>query len=133
MVASLEKGTELEMEVRSRLSDKWSSSPDQNAKKSDTLSTDKVEMIAEQEPERRAGAPRLRRQHAFRQTEVSARRKNLMFTPEEDKYLKAGHKRHGFCHCRESILRDPELHSQKGRTANSLLNRAARRFGSLAF
>ena len=121
-----DRGTELEMEVRSRLSDKSTSSPDQNADNSDT---DEVEMITETQPERLEGVPRLRREVAFRQTEIVARRKNLMFTPEEDKYLKAGLKRHGFGHW-EAILRDPEFHFQKGRTANSLLSRAARRFGS---
>ena len=121
-----DRGTELEMEVRSRLSDKSTSSPDQNADNSDT---DEVEMSTETQPERLEGVPRLRREVAFRQTEIVARRKNLMFTPEEDKYLKAGLKRHGFGHW-EAILRDPEFHFQKGRTANSLLSRAARRFGS---
>ena len=121
-----DRGTELETEVRSRLSDKSTSSPDQNADNSDT---DEVEMSTETQPERLEGVPRLRREVAFRQTEIVARRKNLMFTPEEDKYLKAGLKRHGFGHW-EAILRDPEFHFQKGRTANSLLNRAARRFGS---
>ena len=121
-----DRGTELEMEVRLRLSNKSTSSPDQNADNSDT---DEVEMSTETQPERLEGVPRLRREVAFRQTEIVARRKNLMFTPEEDKYLKAGLKRHGFGHW-EAILRDPEFHFQKGRTANSLLSRAARRFGS---
>ena len=121
-----DRGTELEMEVRSRLSDKSTSSPDQNADNSDT---DEVEMSTETQPERLEGVPRLSREVAFRQTEIVARRKNLMFTPEEDKYLKAGLKRHGFGHW-EAILRDPEFHFQKGRTVNSLLSRAARRFGS---
>ena len=53
----------------------------------------------------------------------------MMFTPKEDKYLKAALKKYGFGHW-EAILRDPKFHFQKGRTANSLLSRAARRFGS---
>ena len=121
-----DRGTELEMEVRSRLSDKSTSSPDQNAGNSDT---DELDMSMETQPERLEGVPRLRREVAFRQTEIVARRQNLMFTPEEDKYLKAGLRRHGFGHWK-AILRDPEFHFQKGRTANSLLSRTARRFGS---
>ena len=120
-----DRGTELEMEVRSRLSVKSTSSPDQNADNSDT---DEVEMITKTQPERLEGVPRLRREVAFRKTEIGAKRKNVMFTPKEDKFLKAGLKKHGFGHW-EAILRDPEFHFEKGRTANSLLSRAARRFG----
>ena len=54
-----------------------------------------------------------------------------MFTPEEDDYLKAGIERHGYGQWK-AIVRDPEFRFQKGRTANSLLSRAARRFGSLS-
>ena len=113
------------MEVHSRLSDKSTSSPDQNADNSDT---NEVEMITKTQPECLEGVPRLRREVAFRQTEIGAKRKNVMFTPKEDKFLKAGLKKHGFGHW-EAILRDPEFHFEKGRTANSLLSRAARRFG----
>ena len=116
------------MEVRSRLSDKSTSSQDQNAENSDTPSTDEVEMITEKQPKRLAGVPSLMREDAFRQTEIGARRKNVMFTRKEDKYLKAGLTKHGFEHW-EAILRDPEFHFQKSRTANSLLSRTARRFG----
>jgi len=121
-----DRGTELEMEVRSRLSDKSTSSPDQNADNSDT---DEVEMITKTQPERLEGVPILRREVAFRQTEIGAKRKNVMFSPEEDKYLKAGLKKHGFGQW-QAILRDPEFRFQKVRTANSLLSRAARKFGS---
>ena len=54
-----------------------------------------------------------------------------MFTPEEESYLKAGIARHGYGQWKV-ILRDSEFHFQEGRTANSLLSRAARRFGSLS-
>ena len=50
-----DRGTELEMEVRSRLSDKSTSSPDQYADNSDT---DEVEMSTETQPERLEGVPR---------------------------------------------------------------------------
>jgi len=124
-----DRGTELEMEVRSRLSDLSSSSQDQNADNSDTPSTDEVEVITKKQPERLAGVPRLTREDAFRPNEIGARRKNVMFSPEEDKYLKAGLKKHGFGQW-QAILRDPEFRFQKVRTANSLLSRAARKFGS---
>ena len=71
-----DKGTELEMEGRSRLSDKSTSSQEHNADKSDSSLTDEDETIT-------------KTQYA-RQTEIGARRKNVMFTPVEDKYLKAG-------------------------------------------
>ena len=54
-----------------------------------------------------------------------------MFTPEEENYLKAGIERYGYGQWK-AILRDSEFRFQKGRTANSLLSRAARRFGSLS-
>ena len=122
-----DKGTELEIEVRLRLSDKSTSSQEQNSDKSDSSSTDELETITETQTEPLAGVPRLRREDAFRgKQEMGARRKSLMFTPEEDKYLKAGLKRYGFGQW-QAILRDPEFHFQKGRKANSLLSRAARR------
>ena len=67
------------MEVRSRLSDKSTSSQEHSADKSDSSLTNEDETIT-------------KTQYA-RQTEIGARRKNVMFTPEEDKYLKAGLKR----------------------------------------
>ena len=103
------------MEVRSRLSDKSTSSQEHYADKSDTSLTDEGETTT-------------KTQHA-RQTEVGARRKNVMFTPEEDKYLKPGLKRYGFSQWK-AILRDPDFHFHEGRTSNSLLSRAARKFGS---
>ena len=51
-------------------------------------------------------------------------RKVLLFTPEEDKYLKMGLDRHGFGNW-TAIRRDPDFHFQKGRKPNSLLNRRA--------
>ena len=110
-----DKGTELEMEVRSRLSDKSTSSQEHSADKSDSSLTDEDETIT-------------KTQYA-RQTEIGARRKNVMFTPEEDKYLQAGLKRYGFGQWK-AILRDPDFHFHEGRTPNSLLSRAARKFGS---
>ena len=69
------------MEVRSRLSDKSTSSQEHSADKSDSSLTNEDETITKTQ--------------YVRQTEIGARRKNVMFTPEEDKYLKAGLKRYG--------------------------------------
>ena len=94
----------------------------------------KIKMVAkliETPPERLSGVPRLRRENAFIVTDFPARKKSLMFTPEEDGYLKAGIARHGYGQWK-AILRDSEFHFQEGRTADSLLSRAARRFGSLS-
>ena len=55
------------------------------------------------------------------------KRKILLFTADEDKYLRAGINCHGYGQW-SAILRDPRYKFQKGRTANSLLNRALRKF-----
>ena len=115
-----DKGAELEIEGRSRLSDKSTSSQEQNSDKSDSSSTDEVETITETQTEPLAGVPRLSREDAFRgKQEMGARRKSLMFTPEEDKYLKAGLKRYCFGQW-QAILRDPEFHFQKRRGKQTL-------------
>ncbi|CAH3184466.1 unnamed protein product [Porites lobata] len=124
-----ERGSELEMDVRSRLSENSSSSQEQDVGRTDTSSNDEEDVITDTKREPLVGVPKLRRENAFRVTETSTRRKSLMFTPEEDKFLKAGLKRHGFGQWK-AILTDPDFQFQKGRTANSLLSRAARRFGS---
>ena len=100
-----ERGSEPEMDVRSRLSENSSSSQEQDVGKTDTSS------------------------NAFRVTETSTRRKCLMFIPAEDKFLKAGLERPGFGQWK-AMLTDPDFQFQNGRTANSLLSRAVRRFGS---
>ena len=117
------------MDVRSRLSENSSSSQEQDAGKTDTSSNDEEDVITDTTREPLVGVPKLRRENAFRVTETSTRHKSLMFTPEEDKFLKAGLKRHGFGQWK-AILTDPDFQFQKGRTTNSLLSRAARRFGS---
>ena len=126
-----EKGSEIEIDVRSRLSGNSASSEHQNASKTDTSSNDEGETIAETPPERLSAVPRLKRENAFIVTDCPARKKSLMFTPAEDGYLKAGIERHGYGQWK-AILRDPEFRFQEGRTANSLLSRAARRFASLS-
>ena len=125
------KGSVLKIDVRSRLSGNSASSEDQNGSKTDTSSNDEGETITEIPAERLSGVPRLKRENAFIVTDFPARKRSFMFTPEEDDCLKAGIGRHGYGQWK-AILRDPEFRFQKGRTANSLLSRAARRFGSLS-
>ena len=55
-----EKGSELEINVRSRLSGYSASSEDQNGSKTDTTSNDEGETIAETPPGRLSGVLRLR-------------------------------------------------------------------------
>ena len=57
------------------ISDKSTSSPEQNGTKTDTSSNDEGEIIAETPPGRLAGVPRLKRENAFKVTEFSARKK----------------------------------------------------------
>ena len=120
-----------EIDVSSRLSGNSASSEDQNGSKTVTSSNNEGETITETPPNRLSGVPRLKRENAFIVSRFPARKKSLMFTPEEDNYLKAGIERYGYGQWK-AILRDSEFRFQKGRTANSLLSRAARRFGSLS-
>ena len=85
-----DKGLELEMDVRSRILDKSTSSPEQNGTKTDTSSNNENETIAVTLPGHLAGVPRPRQKNAFRVTEFSPRKESLVFTHEEDSYLKAG-------------------------------------------
>ena len=119
-----ERGSELEMDVRSRLSENSSSSQEQDVGKTDTSSNDEEHVITDTTREPLVGVPKLRRENAFSATEASKRRKSLIFTPEEDKFLKAGLKRHGFGQWK-AILTDPDFQFQKVRAANCLLSRAA--------
>ena len=84
------------MDVRSRLSENSSFSQEQDVGKTDTSSNDEEDVITDTTREPLIGVPKLRRENAFRVAETSARRKSLMFTPEEDRFLKAGLKWHGF-------------------------------------
>ena len=106
------KGSELEIDVRSRLSGNSASSEDQNDSKTNTSSNDEGEKITETPPKRFSGVPRLKRENAFIVTDFPARKKSLMFTPEEDNYLKAGIERHGYGQWK-AILRDSEFHFKR--------------------
>ena len=113
-----EKGSALEMDVRSRLSDKSASSPEQE--ENDDGSVPEEHNI-------RITPTNSKSKNTSKTPDSLTGRKILLFTPEEDQYLRMGLERHGFGNW-TAILRDPDFHFQKGRKPNSLLNRAARKF-----
>ena len=113
-----EKGSALEMDVRSRLSDKSGSSPEQ--KENDDGSAPEEHNIP-------ITPTNSKSKNASKTPDCFTGRKILLFTPEEDQYLRMGLERHGFGNW-TAILRDPDFNFQKGRKPNSLLNRAARKF-----
>ena len=110
-----EKGMQLDGDVSSRLSsDSPGSSPDKTDEPSNEGIDNEQKDNALEQPAATANTP-------------CRKRKLLLFTPKEDEYLKDGLKQYGFGKW-SLILRDPEYSFQKGRTANSLLNRATRKF-----
>ena len=113
-----EKGSALEMDVRSRLSDKSASSPEQEEIDDGSVPEEHNILITPTDS---------RSKNASKTPDSLPGRKILLFTPEEDQYLRMGLERHGFGNW-TAILRDPDFHFQKGRKSNSLLNRAARKF-----
>ena len=130
-----DKGTKLEEDVISRLSDISSaSSQEHDAHHLSSGSTEEVESAEEALPLKRESnlgeIPRLTRQRAFKVANIGRtcnRKKALLFTQDEDRYLKAGLKRYGYGQW-TAILRDSEFHFQKGRSSDSLKKRAAAKF-----
>ena len=113
-----EKGSALEMDVRSRLSDKSASSPEQEENDDGSVPEEHNILIT---------PTNSKSKNTSKTPDSLTGRKILLFTPEEDRYLRMGLERHGFGN-RTAILRDPDFYFQKGRKPNSLLNRAARKF-----
>ena len=113
-----EKGSALEMDVRSRLSDKSASSPEQEENDDGSVPEEHNILIT---------PTNSKSKNTSKTPDSLTGRKILLFTPEEDQYLRMGLERHGFGNW-TAILRDPDFHFQKGRKPNSLLNRAARKF-----
>lgn len=114
-----EKGSALEMDVRSRLSDKSASSPEQEDNDDGS--------VPEEHTDIHITPTNSKSKNVSKTPDSFTGRKILLFTPEEDQYLRMGLERHGFGNW-TAILRDPDFHFQKGRKPNSLLNRAARKF-----
>ena len=98
-----EKGSELEMDLRSRLSDKSASSPEKE--ENDDGSTPEEDNIF-------ITPSKFKSQNASKTPDSLRGRKILLFTPEEDKYLTMGLDRHGFGNW-TAILRDPDFRFQK--------------------
>ncbi|XP_028518041.1 uncharacterized protein LOC110249249 [Exaiptasia diaphana] len=111
------RGSQLDDEVNVRLSDSPNTSPndkDECESTSSSFPAPKTRSIADDSAKSSQGR----------------KRKMLLFSLEEDNCLKLGIARHGFGQW-SSILKDPDYNFQKGRTANSLLNRASRKFSTL--
>ena len=108
-----EKGSQVDDDVSVRLSDSPNSSP----------GSDKEQVNID------AGNSNVRTTQESNSIKPgqSRKKKIMLFSTEEDNYLKSGIERYGFGQW-SVILRDPEYRFQKGRTANSLLRRAMRKF-----
>jgi len=114
-----EKGSQVDDDVSVRLSDSPNSSPGSD-KEQVNISKDAEHFTLSATQE-----------SSSNKTEGQLRKKKmLLFSSEEDNYLKAGIENYGFGQWSQ-ILRDPTYNFQKGRTANSLLNRAMRKFSNL--
>ena len=125
------KGTELDDDVRARLSETNSASPQEQTDFNDTSS------IEEPEPERTMPKKHVKQSSCSKtishkkRLSPPRRKKNIPFSPEEDKCIKRGLKRYGFGQWK-AILGDKEFKFEKCRTTNSLLSRAVRRFPHMA-
>ena len=113
-----EKGSALEMDVRSRLSDKSASSPEQEEIDDRLVPEEHNTLITPNNSKSK---------NASKTPDSLTGRKILLFNSEDDQYLRMGLERHVFGNW-TAILRDPDFHFQKGRKSNSLLNRATRKF-----
>ena len=87
-----EKGSEIELDVRSRLSGNSASSEDQNASKTDTSSNDEGETIAETPPERLSAVPRLKRENAFYSDRLPGEKKESDVYPCRRRLPKSRHR-----------------------------------------
>lgn len=112
-----DKGSQVDDDVSVRLSDSPNSSP----------SSDKEQVNIDKDATE-TNSVCSATQESTSTTQVPSRKKKIMlFSAEEDNYLKAGIERYGFGQW-SAILRDCDYKFQKGRSANSLLNRAMRKF-----
>ncbi|KAK3734486.1 hypothetical protein QZH41_000093 [Actinostola sp. cb2023] len=109
-----EKGSQLDGDVCSRLSDSTNTSPEKDLQSNDRKDSN--------ESDEKLDPP-------CASNVTNRKKKLLLFTLEEDECLKAGITQHGYGQW-SVILRDTRYKFQRGRTANSLLNRASRRFAT---
>lgn len=100
-----EKGSALIMEVRSRLSDKSASSPEQEENDDGSAPEEHNIFIT---------PIHFKSKNASKTPGYFTGRKILLFTPEEDKYLRMELGRQDFGNW-TAILRDSDIHCQKGR------------------
>ena len=91
------------MDFRSRLSDKSASSPELEVNNDGS---------APEEHNIPITPTNSKRMNASKTPDSFTGRKILLFTPEEDQYLRMGLERHGFGNW-TAILRDPDFHFQK--------------------
>jgi len=110
-----EKGSQVDDDVSVRLSDSPNSSPGSDKAEQDVKSC------------KGADKSNATQERSVNEQAPSKKKKIMLFSAKEDDYLKAGIERHGFGQW-SAILRDSEYKFQQGRTANSLLNRAMRKF-----
>ena len=117
-----DRGTELTNDVRTRLAQVPLNSSDVEHLSEKSLALPD----ATAEPKEKSPKPNDPKPN----TEVkSKRRKLVLFTEEEDQFLKAGIEKYGFGQW-TAILKDPNFKFPKDRTTNSLLNRAMRKMKS---
>ena len=125
-----EKGTELNTNVRTRLSHSPIVSPQQDHLDDSLSELSSKNTRGDTKSNQNEPCTNSQYKHDVAKPKKSTktkRKKALLFTIEEDNFLSAGIKRHGFGQW-SAILKDPQYKFQEGRTANSLLSRALRRY-----
>ena len=119
-----EKGTELNTDVRTRLSHSPIVSPQQDHLNYSLSQLSSKHTQADTKSNQNEPCTNSEYKHDVAKPKC---KKALLFTTEEDSFLSAGIKRHGFGQW-SAILKDPEYKFQEGRNANALLSRALRRY-----
>ena len=119
-----EKGTELNTDVRTRLSHCPIVSPQQDHLHDSLSELSSKNTGTDTKSNQNEPCTNSEYKHDVAKPK---RKKALLFTTEEDNFLSAGIKRHGFGQW-SAILKDPQYKFQEGRIANSLLSRALRRY-----
>ena len=108
-----DQGAQIPEDGCSRLSDKSASSPEQEENDDGSVPEEHNILIT---------PTNSKSKNTSKTPDSLTGRKILLFTPEEDQYLRMGLERHSFGNW-TAILRDPDFHFQKGRTPNSVKSR----------